>query len=156
VIGQVREFFPQAALRTTFIVGYPGETEEHFAALESFVRETRFLHLGVFPYYPEDGSEAAALPGQLPDEVKEERRDRIMALQAEISAELLQDHAGQELDVLVDRPHEEWPGLFEGRTWFQAPEVDGMTYVSGEGVVPGRMVRAVVEEAKTYDLVALA
>lgn len=156
VIGQVREFFPEAALRTTLIVGYPGETEEHFAALESFVRETRFLHLGVFPYYPEDGSEAATLPGQLPDEVKEERRDRIMALQAEISAELLQDYEGQDLDVLVDRPHEEWPGLFEGRTWFQAPEVDGMTYVSGDGAAPGRMVRAVVEEAKTYDLVALA
>ena len=96
------------------------------------------------------------MPGQPPDEVKEERRDRIMALQAEISAELLQDREGQELDVLVDRPHEEWPGLFEGRTWFQAPEADGMTYVSGEGVAPGRMVRAVVEEAKTYDLVALA
>ncbi len=156
VIEQVRNFFPQAALRTTFIVGYPGETEACFQALEDFVREVRFTHLGVFPYYPEDGSEAAALPNQLPDEVKEERRDRIMAIQAEISADLLAEHEGLEVEVLVDRPHEEWPGLFEGRTWFQAPEVDGITYVSGEGVVPGRMVRAVVEEAKTYDLVALA
>ncbi|MDO9583053.1 MAG: 30S ribosomal protein S12 methylthiotransferase RimO [Desulfomicrobium sp.] len=156
VVEQVREFFPEAALRTTFIVGYPGETEEHFAALESFVRETRFMHLGVFPYYPEDGSEAAVLPDQLPDEVKEERRDRIMELQAEISEELLAGFEGQELDVLVDRPHEEWPGLYEGRAWFQAPEVDGITYVSGEDVGPGRMVRAVIEEVKTYDLVALA
>lgn len=156
VVEQVREFFPEAALRTTFIVGYPGETEEHFAALESFVRETRFMHLGVFPYYPEDGSEAAVLPGQLPDEVKEERRDRIMELQAGISEEVLAGFEGQELDVLVDRPHEEWPGLYEGRAWFQAPEVDGITYVSGEGVGPGRMVKAVVEETKTYDLVALA
>lgn len=156
VVEQVREFFPEAALRTTFIVGYPGETEEHFAALESFVRQTRFMHLGVFPYYPEDGSEAAILPNQLPDEVKEERRDRIMELQAEISEELLAGFEGQELDVLVDRPHEEWPGLYEGRAWFQAPEVDGITYVSGEDVGPGRMVRAVIEEVKTYDLVALA
>ncbi|MBU4526030.1 MAG: 30S ribosomal protein S12 methylthiotransferase RimO [Desulfomicrobium sp.] len=156
VVEQVREFFPEAALRTTFIVGYPGETEEHFAALESFVRQTRFMHLGVFPYYPEDGSEAAVLPNQLPDEVKEERRDRIMELQAEISEELLAGFEGQELDVLVDRPHEEWPGLYEGRAWFQAPEVDGITYVSGEDVGPGRMVRAVIEEVKTYDLVALA
>ena len=156
VVEQVREFFPDAALRTTFIVGYPGETEERFLELESFVREARFMHLGVFPYYPEDGSEAAVLPDQLPDEVKEERRDRIMALQAEISEELLGEFAGREMDVLVDRPHEEWPGLYEGRVWFQAPEVDGITYVSGENVGPGMMVRAVIEEAKTYDLVALA
>ncbi len=156
VVDRVREFFPEAALRTTFIVGYPGETEERFAALESFVRDARFMHLGVFPYYPEDGSEAAVLPDQLPDEVKEERRDRIMALQAGISEELLTGFEGQEFEVLVDRPHEEWPGLYEGRTWFQAPEVDGITYVSGENVRPGTMVRAVVEEAKTYDLVALA
>lgn len=156
VVAQVREFFPDAALRTTFIVGYPGETEERFAALEAFVREARFMHLGVFPYYPEDGSEAAVLPDQLPDEVKEERRDRIMTLQAEISEDLLAEFEGAELEVLVDRPHEEWPGLYEGRTWFQAPEVDGITYVSGENVRPGRMVRAVIEETKTYDLVALA
>ena len=156
VVEQVREFFPDAALRTTFIVGYPGETEERFLELESFVREARFMHLGVFPYYPEDGSEAATLPDQLPGEVKEERRDRIMALQAEISEELLGEFAGREMDVLVDRPHEEWPGLYEGRVWFQAPEVDGITYVSGENVGPGMMVRAVIEEAKTYDLVALA
>jgi len=156
VVAQVREFFPDAALRTTFIVGYPGETDERFAALEAFVREARFMHLGVFPYYPEDGSEAAVLPDQLPDEVKEERRDRIMTLQAEISEDLLAEFEGAELEVLVDRPHEEWPGLYEGRTWFQAPEVDGITYVSGENVRPGRMVRAVIEETKTYDLVALA
>ncbi|KAF5041230.1 Ribosomal protein S12 methylthiotransferase RimO [anaerobic digester metagenome] len=156
VVAQVREFFPDAALRTTFIVGYPGETEERFAALETFVRDARFMHLGVFPYYPEDGSEAAVLPDQLPDEVKEERRDRIMTLQAEISEELLSEFEGAELEVLVDRPHEEWPGLYEGRAWFQAPEVDGITYVSGENVRPGRMVRAVIEETKTYDLVALA
>ncbi len=156
VVAQVREFFPDAALRSTFIVGYPGETEERFAALETFVRDARFMHLGVFPYYPEDGSEAAVLPDQLPDEVKEERRDRIMTLQAEISEELLSEFEGAELEVLVDRPHEEWPGLYEGRAWFQAPEVDGITYVSGENVRPGRMVRAVIEETKTYDLVALA
>jgi tRNA-2-methylthio-N6-dimethylallyladenosine synthase/ribosomal protein S12 methylthiotransferase len=79
-----------------------------------------------------------------------------MALQAGISEELLAGFEGAELEVMVDRPHEEWPGLYEGRTWFQAPEVDGITYVSGENVRPGRKVRAVIEEAKTYDLVALA
>jgi len=156
VIEQVREFFPQAALRTTFIVGYPGETKERFEVLEAFVRDARFMHLGVFPYYPEDGSVAATLPDQLPDEVKEERKERIMAIQAGISADLLGEFEGREMDVLVERPHEEWPGLFEGRVWCQAPEVDGLTYVSGENLAPGRMVRAVIDEAKTYDLVALA
>ena len=156
VVERVRSFFPQAALRTTFITGYPGETETHFKALESFVREARFNHLGVFPYYPEDGSAAAALPGQLPGAVKKRRRDAIMRIQSGISAAILREQEGQELDILVDRPHEEWPGLFEGRAWFQAPEVDGLTYVSGDGLASGRMVRATVEEAKTYDLVALA
>ena len=80
VVERVRSFFPQAALRTTFITGYPGETETHFKALESFVREARFNHLGVFPYYPEDGSAAAALPGQLPGAVKKRRRDAIMCI----------------------------------------------------------------------------
>lgn len=155
VIAGVRAFFPDAALRTTFIVGYPGEREEHFQALEDFVRETKFAHLGVFPYYPEDGSAAASLPDQLPDAVKEERRERLMRIQADISEEQLQEYEGRELNVLVDRENGEWPGLYEGRAWFQAPEVDGITYVSGEGVVPGSMVTAVVEETKTYDLVAL-
>lgn len=156
VVERIREYFPDAALRTSLIVGYPGETDAHFEALEQFVRDTRFLHLGVFPYYSEDGSEAAKLEGQVPDAVKEYRKDHIMEVQAEISEELLAGFAGEELDVLVDRAHEEWPGLFEGRTWFQAPEVDGITYVSGEGVAAGRLVRAVIEESKTYDLVALA
>lgn len=155
VVDRVREFFPHAALRTSLIVGYPGETEERFAALEDFVRGARFMHLGVFPYWPEDGSPAASLPDQIPDEVKQERRERIMALQAGISADLLAGFEGREMEVLVDRPHQEWPGLFEGRVWCQAPEVDGMTYVSGENVASGRMVRAVIEEATTYDLVAL-
>ena len=79
-----------------------------------------------------------------------------MRIQSGISAAILREQEGQELDILVDRPHEEWPGLFEGRAWFQAPEVDGLTYVSGDGLASGRMVRATVEEAKTYDLVALA
>ena len=155
IIERVRAFFPQAALRTTCIVGYPGESEQHFQALEAFVREVRFMHLGVFPFYPEDGVSATLLPSQIPTELKEERQDRLMSLQAEISQCLLEDYAQKELDVLVDQVNEEWPGLYEGRVWFQAPEVDGITYISGPDVAPGRLVRAVIEETKTYDLVAL-
>lgn len=95
------------------------------------------------------------MANQVPERVKEERRDALMELQAEISGEILDGYVGEYLDVLVDAPNEEWPGLFEGRAWFQAPDIDGMTYVSGPGVAEGVMVRAEVTEARTYDLVAL-
>lgn len=158
VIDRVRKYFPEAVLRTTFIVGYPGETDEHFQQLMTFVEQARFHHLGVFPYWPEDGTPAAGMDNQVPDEIKIERRDALMELQASISEEIMAGYVGQKLPVLVEEPSPEWPGLFTGRTWFQAPEVDGITYVSAEpGVelVPGTIVEAEIEQAKTYDLVGL-
>ncbi|WP_147819969.1 30S ribosomal protein S12 methylthiotransferase RimO [Salidesulfovibrio onnuriiensis] len=158
VVERVRKYFPEAALRTTFIVGYPGETDEHFQQLMDFVERTRFHHLGVFPYWPEDGTPAAAMDNQVPDEVKIERRDALMELQSSISEEIMAGYVGEKLPVLVEEPSPEWPGLFTGRTWFQAPEVDGITYVSAEpGVelVPGTIVEAEIEQAQTYDLVGL-
>lgn len=154
VLSRVRRFFPKAALRTSLIVGYPGESEAMFRDLEEFVREAKFTQLGVFPYYAEDGSPAAKMDGQVAEEVKQERLERIMQVQAKVSEEFLQDFEGQEMEVLVDGRHEEWEGLFVGRTWFQAPEVDGITYVSGDGVQSGKIVQARIEEAKTYDLVS--
>lgn len=156
VLDLVREHLPGAALRTTFIVGYPGETEAQFEQLCRFVEEARFQHLGVFAYQPEDGTPAAALPDQLPEEVKERRRTTLMELQAGISEDWLASQEGQRLEVLVDAPHPEWPGLHTGRVWFQAPEVDGLTYVSGPGVRPGALVEADIVEHATYDLTALA
>ena len=141
-------------MRTSLIVGYPGESEAMFRDLEAFVREAKFTQLGVFPYYAEDGSLAAKMDGQIAEEVKQERLERIMQVQAEVSEEFLQGFEGQEMEVLVDGQHEEWDGLFVGRTWFQAPEVDGITYVSGDGVQSGKIVQAHIEEAKTYDLVS--
>ena len=156
VVDRVREALPEAALRTTFIVGYPGETEEHFQALCRFVEETRFRHLGVFAYQAEEGTPAAAMPDQVPVEVREERRATLMEIQAEISEQQLQESVGQTMPVLVDAPHDEWPGLHVGRVWFQAPEVDGITYVSGLGVAPGALVQGDIVESSTYDLTALA
>lgn len=156
VVERIRERFPEAALRTSIIVGYPGETDEHFAALEDFVRQARFTHLGVFAYCDEEGTRSFGLPDKVDAEVAGERRERIMRIQSRISMDILAEYEGREIDVLVDAPHDEWPGLHVGRAWFQAPEADGVTYVSGPGVEPGAMVRAVVDEAKTYDLVALA
>ncbi len=155
VVRRVREYFPEAALRTSIIVGFPGESEEDFATLVDFVRETRFHHLGVFAFQAEEGAAAAKMRGKIPAKVKEERRDVIMTLQREISQEILEEYVGRRMPVLVDAPEPEWPGLHAGRTWFQAPEVDGKTYVSGPGVAPGAVVEAEITEALPYDLVAL-
>lgn len=155
VVERIRRFFPHAALRTSLIVGYPGETDAHFAAVEDFVAEMELAHVGVFAFSPEEGTAAATLPGQVPARVRQARRRRLLAVQRRVSRRWLARLVGQELDILVDRPSTEWPGLFEGRAWFQAPEVDGLTYVSGPGVRAGAMVRATVDEAHDYDLVAL-
>ncbi len=156
VIDLVRSVFPEAAIRTSLIVGYPGETKRHFNFLLNFVEEVGFQHLGVFAYQAEDGTPAAALPGQVRPGERQARREAVMELQADISKKWLAGFKGKELDILVDAPHAEWPGLHVGRAWFQAPDIDGVTYVSGPGVEPGALVRATVEGTKTYDLVALA
>lgn len=155
-LERVREFFPEAALRTGFIVGFPGETEKDFGELVDFAVETRFHHLGVFAYEAEEETPAATMPAQIPDKEKEWRRDHLMAVQREISEELLEPYLGTRLPVLVDSVHDEWPGLHVGRTWFQAPDCDGVTYVSGPGVAPGVVVDAEITEAGPYDLAALA
>lgn len=155
VVDRIREALPRAALRTTLIVGFPGEEDRHFRALEEFVAQARFHNLGVFPYWPEDGTPAATMAGQVDQAAKEERLGRIMELQAGISREILDQNLGLEMEVLVDAPHPEWPGLHTGRVWFQAPDVDGVTYVSGPGVAPGALVTATIQEATDYDYVAL-
>ncbi len=155
VIDRVRHHIPHAALRTTFIVGFPGEQDAHFAALRDFVQETRFQHMGVFAYQPEEGTPAALMPQQVEESVKEERRAQLMGIQQDISAELLEAFVGTRQSILVDAPHEEWPGLHKGRAWFQAPSEDGLTYVSGHGVRPGAFVEADIVDSKDYDLSAL-
>lgn len=157
IVDRVRKFLPKAALRTTLIVGFPGETEKQFLNLLDFVKTVRFHNLGVFAYQAEEGTPAADLPDQLPLEEKEERREELMRLQAQISTEILASYVGSRLDVLVDASLEnEWPGLCKGRVWFQAPEVDGITYVSGPGITPGAFRECDIEESATYDLTALA
>jgi MiaB/RimO family radical SAM methylthiotransferase len=158
VIDQVRKYFPNTALRTTFIVGYPGETDEHFQHLMNFAKRTRFHHLGVFPYWPEDGTPAAAMDNQVPDEIKQFRRDALMELQGDISEEILTEYVGETLPVLIEKPSPEWPGLYVGRAWFQAPEVDGVTYVSAPPDIElelGSIVEVQIEKADTYDLSGL-
>ncbi len=154
VLDSIRHFFPEAALRTTFITGFPGETEQDFALLRQFLVKNRFHHVGVFPYAAEENTVAASMPDQVPEDIKLQRRDTLMALQAEISEAVLEQYLGQTLPILIDAPHEEWPGLFTGRAWFQAPEVDGITYISGD-FKPGDTVEATVTSTHTYDIEAM-
>ncbi|WP_462324693.1 30S ribosomal protein S12 methylthiotransferase RimO [Desulfoplanes sp.] len=155
IVSRIRSHMPDAAIRTTMIVGYPGETDEHFEHLVQTVQDIRFTHMGVFTFFPEEGTPAAAMDGQVEQGVKEMRRNRLMEIQAAICQERLAKYTDTFQSVLVDAPCPDWEGLFTGRTWFQAPEVDGVTYVSGPDVGPGRSVRARIDETKTYDLVGL-
>lgn len=157
IVGRIREIIPEAALRSTLIVGFPGETDEDFEGLLNFVKESRFHNLGVFAYRAEDGTPAAAMPNQIPEEIKEERKKAILEAQAAISAEYLAARVGETMDVLVDESDAaEWPGLYKGRVWFQAPEIDGSTYISGAEAKTGAMLRAEIVDSMVYDLNALA
>ncbi|MBQ7456146.1 MAG: 30S ribosomal protein S12 methylthiotransferase RimO [Desulfovibrio sp.] len=154
LINHIHDRLPEAILRTTVIVGYPGETDEAFEKLYRFVEEGHFLHLGVFCYEAEEGTVAATLPNQVPKEQARQRREALMSLQQAISREYLQRFLGETQTILVDAVHPEWPGLYTGRSWFQAPEVDGVTYVSGKAKVGQACVGEIVD-TMDYDLSAL-
>lgn len=155
-VDRIRRYFPEAALRTTFITGFPGETEKDFMELADFVGEVRFHHLGVFPYYPEEGTPAASMPDQIPEDIRNCRCDIIMKNQESISEEIMESYLGTIQEILVDAPHEEWPGLHTGRTWFQAPDIDGQVYVSGRDVRPGALIKAEITDTDIYDMSALS
>ncbi|VYU66737.1 30S ribosomal protein S12 methylthiotransferase RimO [Metakosakonia massiliensis] len=149
-IKQWREICPELTLRSTFIVGFPGETEEDFQMLLDFLKEARLDRVGCFKYSPVEGATANELADQVPEEVKEERWNRFMQLQQQISAERLQDKVGREILVIVDEVDEE--GAI-GRSMADAPEIDGAVYLNGEiKVKPGDVIRVKVEHADEYDL----
>ena len=156
VLARIREQLPDAVLRTTFIVGYPGETEEQFQHLLDFVAEQRFDHVGVFTFSPEEGTPAAELPNQVPAEIAAERKDRLMALQQPIAAERNAAWVGRIVDVLIEQENPS-SGEMIGRCARFAPEVDGEVRVMpGEGglcAAPGTMVPVRITAADTYDLI---
>ena len=148
--GALRAACPGAALRTTVIVGFPGETEKDVIALEELISEIRFDHLGVFLY-----SDAADLPSHrladhVPEPLAHERFHRLMARQAQISLAHNLQKIGNRYTVLIEEAIE--PQLFGGRTAFQAPEVDGATYVHATELTPGSFVRVTITDAEEYDL----
>lgn len=149
LIAGLREAMPDIALRTSFIVGYPGETGAEFEALLRFVAECRFDHVGVFEYSEEEGTAAAVLPNPVPEEVKADRHDRLMALQQEISLDRNQAQVGRRLDILVEGQGD---GLSVGRSYRDAPEIDGMVLLPGDLPV-GEMSLARITGAIEYDLI---
>jgi ribosomal protein S12 methylthiotransferase len=151
----IRTRVPDAALRTTVIVGFPGETDKDFAALMKFINRVRFDHLGVFEYSDSDDLPSHRLPNHVSRSVTRQRYDELMSRQQQISLEINRGHVGREFDVLVEEAVED--GLFAGRTAFQAPEVDGITYVHADdrptAVNIGCFVRIRITDALEYDLI---
>jgi ribosomal protein S12 methylthiotransferase len=156
LLKRLRQAIPDLTLRTTFIVGFPGETEAEFEELCDFVRDSRFERVGVFSYSLEPGTPAARLPDHLPEETKSERRNRLMEIQQELAFAWTQKQVGKELEVIVDGPDPEMPGQMLARGHADAPEIDCVVRVKGKGLRSGDLVRARVTGADGYDLAARA
>ncbi len=153
LMGRIRRFVPDCAVRTTLMVGFPGETERDLEMLMAALHMWRISHVGVFSYQAEEGSLAARLPGAIPEEEKERRRDMVMQAQAAISAEAQQRFIGRKEAVLIEGLSQESDFLVEGRTRYQAPDIDGCVYITAGQVNPGDIVTVRITEAHTYDLV---
>jgi ribosomal protein S12 methylthiotransferase len=156
LLGRLRAAIPGLTLRTTFIVGFPGETEAEFTELCDFVREAKFERAGVFPYSLEPGTPAERLDGHLPEEVKTERRNLLMEIQQETAFAWTQAQVGKEIDAIVDGPDPEVPGHMLARGQADAPDIDCVVRLKGKGLQAGDVVRAKVTGADGYDLAARA
>jgi ribosomal protein S12 methylthiotransferase len=150
IIERIKLAVPNAVLRTTFIVGFPGETDEHFDHLLQFVKRHEFDHVGVFTFSPEEGTPAYSLPNPLPQAVMDERREALMQVQQPISLKNNQAQIGRVVDVLIEQEH---PSTGEkiGRSARFAPDVDGLVYVQGDARL-GTMVPVHITGADVYDL----
>ncbi len=153
LLKKIRTSIPGGSLRTTFIVGFPGETEKDFQELQEFVAAMRFERAGVFVYSREEGTPAFDLPRQVPEKIKKQRLDALMKQQQEIAAKVQERFVGQTLKVLIDEKQNGTQGVFLGRSEFDAPEVDGLVYVHTERKLkPGDFVDVEITDAYEYDL----
>lgn len=154
LIGKLKARIPEIALRTTFIVGYPGESEEEFGELCDFLSEMEFDRVGAFKFSIEEGTAAATLSDQCPDEIKEERYERLMALQMKISRKKNKALVGRTFRALCETPMTDRSGFFKARLSTQAPEIDGITRLAGKDLRPGTFVNATILKSTDYDLMA--
>jgi ribosomal protein S12 methylthiotransferase len=156
LIGKLRKNISGLTLRTSIIVGFPGETDKDFKELLKFLEDTRFEKLGAFIYSAEEGSRAYRMSGRVPDAVKNARFDEVMSLQQKISSDVNRSYMGRTANVLIDEPVEGEDNKFTGRTEADAPEVDGCVYVSGRGVKLGEFCKVKIMDTLEYDLVGEA
>jgi ribosomal protein S12 methylthiotransferase len=156
LLARLRERIPNLVMRTTFITGFPGETDADFEEAVEFVRQHRFERLGVFTYSLEPDTPAAKLPDHVPDEVMQHRRDQLMAVQQEIAFEWNDAQIGRRLEVLIDAAVPGEKNAWVGRSYADAPDVDGLVYVTGEGLSAGALVPCEIVGYNEYDLVAAA
>jgi ribosomal protein S12 methylthiotransferase len=157
LLARIRRIVPDVTLRTTFIVGFPGETEQDVDALLDFVRDTQFDHVGVFTYSHEEGTRAFDLVDDVPVADKQARRDRVMKLQKQIVATKLKGRKGDTVRVMVDGPSADSDLVFQGRLEGQAPDIDAVVYFDEgdpETLIPGALVEATITGARGYDLIA--
>ncbi len=153
LIDMIRRIMPDIAIRTTFMLGFPGETEADVVELERFLRYARLDHVGLFTYANESGSPSENFPDQCSEEIKKERFDHISGVQAEVSGQLLEKYIGKLEPVIIEGLSRETDLLLEGRTRFQAPEIDGCVYITAGYGNPGDIVQVRITEAQIYDLV---
>jgi len=155
LLSEFRAAAPDVAIRTTFIVGFPGETKEQFATLERFVEEARFDRVGVFTYSVEDGTPSAEMEPKVPGRTKAARKEALMRRQQAISLECNRRWIGRDLEVLVEGRSPLDPTTAVGRSFRDAPEVDGLVYIKRCAALPGTFVNARVTDARAYDLIAV-
>ena len=157
-IEKMRATIPNVTLRSSFIVGFPGETEQDFEELCAFVKAAKFDWLGAFSYSDQDGAKAYALENKLSTREIERRRKKLMSIQKQISRKAKKSLVGLQFDILVEGPSEESDLLWEGRTAMHAPEIDGKVFIADfgdhENVEPGQFHRCEITETHDYDLVA--
>jgi len=154
LITRIRSYLPDCVLRTTLMVGFPGETKEDVEIMLEALKRWQLDHVGVFQYQDEEGSAALLLPGKIGDQEKAVRYEQVMSIQADVSRERLQRYVGRIEPVLVEGISEESELLLEGRTRYQAPDIDGCVYITSGQFNPGDIVELRITEAHTYDLVA--
>jgi len=153
LIGRIRARIENVVLRTSVITGFPGETDEQFCELIDFLEEIRFERLGAFIYSKEEGTKAYSMSGHIPEEIKRERFDEVMKVQQDISRKNNLRYMGKKMKVLVDERLESASDQFLGRTYMDAPEVDGSVYISGSGIKTGDFTSAVITGTMEYDLI---
>ncbi len=157
LLDKIRTKIPQGSLRTTFIVGLPGENEKHFEELLNFVKSVQFERVGVFVYSKEEGTAACDMPAQVLDKIKKKRLDILMREQQKISKSVQERFLGRRLKILIDEKQRDTEGVYLGRSEYDAPEVDGLVYVHSQHKLnPGDFVDTIVTDAYEYDLVTEA